>query len=120
MFAEVTLTVENLPDALVVPVNALVPRGDKQVVFVLKGDQVEERTVDTGISDGIFRAVLQGLTEGDRVVIKGQQGLTNGAKVVIQGAGQGGQSKQKDSGDGVSIKEPVAPGNAGSNGGQFR
>ena len=102
MFTEVTFITDRLPDTLAVSVDALVPKGDKKSVFVYKGDQVEERAVELGISDGMFQAVLQGLTKGDMVVVKGQQGLTDGVKVVLQGAGQGGQSPKQASGDNVS------------------
>lgn len=109
MFAEVTFVVESLPDALAAPVEALVPKGDRQVVFVLKGDQVEEIAVDPDISDGKYQAVPQGLAEGDKVVVKGQQGLTDGTKVAVPGAGQGGQPKQ-GSGEKTSGKNPGTPG----------
>ena len=115
MFAEVTFVVEGLPDALAVPVEALVPKGDKQVVFVLKGDQVEERAVDPGISDGKFQAVPQGLAEGERVVIKGLQGLADGTKVAVPGAGQGGQPKQGSS-EKASGNNPGAPGGQAKSG----
>lgn len=115
MYAEVAFVVETLPDALAVPVDALVPKGDRQVVFVLKGDQVEELAVDPGISDGKFQAVRQGLAEGDKVVVKGQQGLTGGTKVAVPGAGQGGQPKQGQSGK-TSGGNPGGPGGQADNG----
>ncbi|MCC1496295.1 HlyD family efflux transporter periplasmic adaptor subunit [Alcanivorax sp. 1008] len=68
-------------DVLVVPESALFRRGDKRYVFVVDGDMVKERMVETGNSDGFRIAVRSGLEEGEQVVRHPDNSLTNGARV---------------------------------------
>ncbi len=83
MFARV-LTVFSVNDkALVVPEEAIVPQGGKQFVFRLEkegeGDAlklVSRRTeVQVGVRQGAQVQVVTGLSEGDTVVVAGQQRL---------------------------------------------
>lgn len=93
MFARVTI-VFNERQALVVPSDAVVRRGEAAVVFVLKEDEsVEERTVRVGYVEGNRSEIVEGLTAGESIVTAGQQGLRDGMKVRT-GAGGPGPSPQ--------------------------
>jgi RND family efflux transporter MFP subunit len=75
------------PDArprLLVPQAALRQDGDRQVVFVLRGDQVERRAITTGSAEGDRVEVLSGLSDGERVVVDGPATLIDGAKVSVK------------------------------------
>jgi len=57
-------------DVLTIPSRALRRIGREQVVDVLVNGSVEERIVQSGISDGQYVEVLAGLAEGDQVVLR--------------------------------------------------
>jgi membrane fusion protein, multidrug efflux system len=100
MFARVNVVFEVNEQALVVPEEAIVPQGDKHVVYRLEkegeGDSartVSRRTeVQLGIRRGANVQVVQGLSATDTVVVAGQQRLQrDGTPVrVIDVARRGG------------------------------
>ena len=68
MFADVVLHRE-LGDALFVPESAVLKPGDRQIVFLDRGDgRLEPREIETGARVEGGYAVLSGLAEGDKVV----------------------------------------------------
>ncbi|MBE3110228.1 MAG: efflux RND transporter periplasmic adaptor subunit, partial [Acidobacteria bacterium] len=70
MFADVELDVDSGP-GLVVPDSAVIDTGERQVVFVAKGDgRFEPRLVQVGARSGGKAQVLTGLAQGDQVVIR--------------------------------------------------
>ena len=115
--------------ALVVPEEAVVPQGSKQVVFRLEkegeGDgakNISRRTeVQLGLRRGAMVQVLEGLKEGDTVVVAGQQRLQrdgtavrvvdmNKAASPRNGAGNGGGgAKGGEQGSGSAPAKPAAP-----------
>jgi membrane fusion protein, heavy metal efflux system len=69
---EVFLRSFPIPDALVVPVTALVEEQGNFFVYVqISGESFEKREVKLGGNDGKYVQVLSGLEEGERVVTKG-------------------------------------------------
>ena len=70
-------------DVLTVHKDAIVNRGGKKVVYVVAGDAVEMRAVVLGEATGTRLEVLEGVNEGDKVVIRGNERLSPGAKVRI-------------------------------------
>ena len=83
MFARVTTVFSVNDAALVVPEEALVPQGNRQLVFKLASEgegeaakTVVRRTeVQLGVRRGSQVEILSGLSEGDTVVVAGQQRL---------------------------------------------
>jgi Cu(I)/Ag(I) efflux system membrane fusion protein len=68
MFADVVLR-RGLGDALFVPESAVLKPGDRQIVFLDRGDgRLEPREIETGERVEGGYAVLSGLAEGDKVV----------------------------------------------------
>ena len=56
-------------DTLAVPVSAVIPTGQRNVVFLGKGEgKLEPRFVELGSKFGEYYAVRKGLDEGDKVV----------------------------------------------------
>ncbi len=71
-FVEVFLKTTRIPDALVIPVTALIEEQGVFYVFVqTSGEGFEKREVNITGSDGILVQVLSGINEGERVVTKG-------------------------------------------------
>lgn len=69
---EVYLKSTSIPDALIIPTSSLIEEQGLFYVYVQTGgESFQKREVKLGASDGINIQVLSGITEGDRVVIKG-------------------------------------------------
>ncbi|MYB18629.1 MAG: efflux RND transporter periplasmic adaptor subunit [Holophagales bacterium] len=75
---------EEVPDAaprLWIPSEALRSDGGRPVVFVVRGETVERRSVTTGLEDGGDVEVLAGVSAGERVVVEGPP-VASGDRVV--------------------------------------
>lgn len=83
MFAEVQLS-KDRAKALLVPREAVVREGDKDVVWTVKNGTAGKQEVKAGESDGKQIIILSGLAEGDEVVTAGQESLQDGAKVNVR------------------------------------
>lgn len=71
-FADVWLKSAAIPNALVVPVSALIEEQGTYSVYVqVEGEAVEKRVVTLGANDGLIVQVLSGVNSGERVVSKG-------------------------------------------------
>ncbi|MBI5284105.1 MAG: HlyD family efflux transporter periplasmic adaptor subunit [Chloroflexi bacterium] len=70
--AEVLLTEKTA--VLAIPTRALRRIGREQVADVMANGAIEERTVETGISDGQYVEVISGLEEGDQVLLRAVTG----------------------------------------------
>lgn len=66
---EASVTVAEIPVALMVDNRALQNVRDEHVVFIQAGDTFEIRPLELGQSDGQFTQVLSGLNSGDRYVV---------------------------------------------------
>jgi len=87
-FADVTLEVGTVQDAVLVPERAVAPGADGEYVFVILADNtVEYRTVRTGLRHGDQVVVESGLNGGERIVLDGHLRLTPGAAVTIRSEG---------------------------------
>lgn len=89
-FADVTLEVGTMQDAVLVPERAVAPGAEGEYVFVILPDNtVEYRTVRTGLRHGDLVVVESGLNGGERIVLDGHLRLTPGAAVTIRSEGGG-------------------------------
>jgi membrane fusion protein, heavy metal efflux system len=70
--AEVFLKSSPIPDALIIPVSALMEEQGNLYVYVQTGgESFQKREIRIGASDGENVQVLSGISEGERVVTKG-------------------------------------------------
>ena len=84
MYAEVEVVVERAEYVLVIPVDAIVYKEAKPVVFVVNEDNtVSAVNVTLGLNDGDFYVVENGLAQGDQIVVKGNGKLVNGSAVTV-------------------------------------
>ena len=74
MFAEVNVTSELEPSALLIPDMAILRSGEKNTVFVARdGGKFDPRAVTLGVqAENDTYQVLSGLSEGERIVTSGQ------------------------------------------------
>jgi multidrug efflux system membrane fusion protein len=83
-FVNVSLVLARLPDAVVVPAQAVQIGQDGQFVFVVKPDQtVESRRVTTGETWNNMTVIQRGIAVGETVVTDGQLRLVPGSKVTV-------------------------------------
>ncbi len=84
MFAEISITTQSKNGVVVVPKEALVSRGDKKYVYVVKDGLAVETEVVTGLEDDTKCEVVKGLNAGDQVVTLGQNSLSDKMKVEVK------------------------------------
>ena len=63
------LTLESVTDALTLPRGAFIDSGGGRVIYVVDGDTAERRSIRLGASSNGRVEVLEGLREGERVII---------------------------------------------------
>ena len=83
MFGKIKLYTVDYEGEVVMPADALVSLNDEYYAYVVKegGESVERRKVKTGESvDGQIQ-ILDGVNEGEKVVIQGQTSLNDGSKI---------------------------------------
>ncbi len=83
MFAQVSIVTARKAAATAVPVDAIVERQGKPVVFVLKDGKASQRTVQRGITNTTTTEVVSGLTVGDEIVVVGQNIVRDGQEVRV-------------------------------------
>jgi len=86
MFVEVTIIGERREGVPVVPREAVTSRQGKWVVFVLKGQQGYSREVVLGLGDDEIVEIRNGLEQGERIVVRGQETLTDETRVRVTGS----------------------------------
>ena len=107
MFASVYIITETRRNTLVIPKKALVLEGEGNQVFTFETDpesgrgQAQRRRIEIGFTDSDRLEILNGLSQGERVITVGQEGLRPGSPVRLVGeaappafAGRGGQGRQ--------------------------
>lgn len=82
MFARVSLVLESFRNALVVPEEALVPRGGQMFVFKVVEGKALLTPIQTGSRAPGQVQIVKGLAAEDRVVTDGHQKLQNGMMVI--------------------------------------
>lgn len=81
--ARVRFEVSSNAEVLMVPSSAVVGIGGVQAVFVVDGERVLQRIVQTGPTSEGRVVVLSGLEEGERIVVAGNNTLRDGAEINI-------------------------------------
>lgn len=87
MYARVSFVVRNKPDAIRIPADAVVRIGNKDYVFTVNDNSAKKKGVLLGIWEGAYVEVLEGLNEGESLVVGGQTRLADGTKVAVSGRG---------------------------------
>jgi membrane fusion protein (multidrug efflux system) len=82
-FAEVSIVTERRADTVLVPKIAVFTDRGEHVVFVAADSTAERRVVSPGFEDDANTEILQGMTAGEKVVVKGQRSLKHGAAVKV-------------------------------------
>lgn len=78
------VVIETRPAALLVPQVSVVRRPAGEVVYVLNGEQAEQRTVEIGVAHQGWVEIRKGLSAGDKVIVDGAAYLTDKAAVKVR------------------------------------
>ena len=91
--AQISMLAQAVPNAVVIPVAAVLtaPDGSSYVMVVVSenrgsDNRAHQKTVKTGIRQGDQVQILEGLTEGERVVASGAYGLPDNTKIRFETA----------------------------------
>ena len=80
-FVRVEIRTDTRPDAVLIPKRAVVEEDGLKYVFVARDGVVSRTQVTLGYQSQSEVEVVEGLSEGDSVVVAGQGGLKDGDKV---------------------------------------
>jgi membrane fusion protein, multidrug efflux system len=83
MFVRVAVTLENRPNAILVPETAIWPQGKDSFVFKVVEGKASLTRIDIGVRRPGEVEVLTGLVAGDSVITEGQMKLRDGAPVTV-------------------------------------
>jgi membrane fusion protein (multidrug efflux system) len=107
MFCTVTIVIETIENALAVPLEARVSRGEKHFLYVVEEDKAVMREVKLGIFAEGSIEITEGLNSGDRVIVAGLQKVAPGA--LVQEAGEISTNQESP----AYTSESSLPGNTG-------
>lgn len=82
-FVNVRLRLRTLPDAITIPTDAVQYGSRGTYVYVLRDNKSYLRAVTLGPIDGDRVAVLEGLADGEPVVLEGMERLRDGRDVIV-------------------------------------
>ncbi|MCX6835445.1 MAG: efflux RND transporter periplasmic adaptor subunit [candidate division Zixibacteria bacterium] len=82
-FGKVEVTLERIPDAIVIPSGALIPRINDEIVYVCRSGKARSISVKSGIRTESGTQITQGLAPGDTLIVSGLLQLTDGKDIQI-------------------------------------
>lgn len=89
MYAEVQLTTERKDGVITVPQYAVIDSEQQKVVYVVESDTAKMREVKLGLTLGDQAEVVEGLAEGEMLIVEGQYGVKDGSAVAPTARSEG-------------------------------
>jgi RND family efflux transporter MFP subunit len=83
MTANVNLVIDERTGVIVLPMEAVLVRDGKNVVFIAEENKAKMVEVQTGINNGTEVIIEEGLTAGQKVIVRGQYFLNDEAEINI-------------------------------------
>lgn len=84
IFAEVEIEILNAGNVLTLPLSALLTDGDTEYVILYRNGTAVYKTVKTGRKNDRFVEILEGLDEGQSVVVEGNYDLKEKTSIIIK------------------------------------
>lgn len=106
MFLSVGLEVTTKDDAVLIPEEAVVSEGLRQLVYPVKDSKVERRVIRIGQRQNGKVEVLEGLQPGETIVVLGVQRVRPGAEVVARPLGSGTPAQQPPPAPAANREQP--------------
>ena len=94
--ARARLTRRVLQDAIMIPLDAVIPLEEGRVVYVVNDDHAERRVVELGFIKGHRVRVLGGLGAGDRLIVAGHRYVGPGQTVNVVDNDAAGASPERE------------------------
>src|SRR5262245_53296457 len=116
MYARVGIVTESHANALVVPTNSVVDANGTRGVYLSVNNVAAFHPVKIGIEGNERTEILDGVSEGDRVVTTGAAGLRNGDPIILAGGGGAGRGGRGGRGGNRGQQAQSAQGSEGSGG----
>jgi membrane fusion protein (multidrug efflux system) len=82
-FVEVSIVTDRHENSVVVPRVAVVSERGQRSVYVVDGETAHQRPVQVGFEDDDSAEIVDGLDEGEMVVVQGQRALRDGQPVSV-------------------------------------
>jgi membrane fusion protein (multidrug efflux system) len=83
MFARVEIVKQEFPDALSIPLYAVISRDNKHYVYVEENNVAKLQEVKLGILDGWQIQITEGLKPGGKVIVVGQRSVDEGQRLNV-------------------------------------
>ncbi|OGF66647.1 MAG: hypothetical protein A2Y62_20050 [Candidatus Fischerbacteria bacterium RBG_13_37_8] len=84
MSAKIKIVVKSQTDALIIPINAVVNNDGQDIVYTTSGGKAFEKIVKLGVRDEERVEVINGISEGEWVIVTGQDALSEGTRINVQ------------------------------------
>jgi membrane fusion protein (multidrug efflux system) len=94
MFLSVGLEVTTKENAILIPEEAIVSEGLRQIVYPVKDNKVERRVISIGQRQNGQVEVVEGLQPGETIVILGVQRVRPGAEVIARPLGSSAPTQE--------------------------
>ncbi len=82
-FAEVTVSLSRIEDAIMIPTETLIPEMEREKVFVAKGGRAQQVFVETGLRTSDKVQITRGLAVNDTLLTTGLLQVRNGTPINI-------------------------------------
>lgn len=80
-FADIKLSLDSIPNAILVPTEAVVPQLNEQIVYTIENGKIKQTKIKQGIRLPRLIQVESGLTTGDTVMVSGLLQAREGSSV---------------------------------------
>ncbi|UCD79608.1 MAG: efflux RND transporter periplasmic adaptor subunit [Desulfobacterales bacterium] len=84
MIGRVAFVRRTIPDAIAVPLFAIVDKGGERIVFIENDGVAESRIISIGVIEGERVQITSGLNVGDHLIVKGHTEVEDGLKVMVK------------------------------------
>lgn len=85
MFIKADIVVEQRADIIVIPKELVLSRQNRNVVFVEEEGRAQQRFIETGLADDVMVEVVDGLSEGERLITSNFETLRSRTQVRVTG-----------------------------------
>lgn len=94
--ADISIITTEKKTALVVPYESVIEKDGKKIVLVIENERAKEVEIKTGLNTEIYTEVLEGLKEGDRIIVSPGDNVKDGTQVKeLPGTKDGPREAQK-------------------------
>ncbi|MFW6137923.1 MAG: efflux RND transporter periplasmic adaptor subunit [Spirochaetota bacterium] len=83
MFGEAEVIIRKEPRAVIIPLSAILERDGRSVVFVAEEGRAVQKEIKLDIREGEKVSILEGVKEGDMVIVIGQHNVSDGDRVNV-------------------------------------